>query len=167
MCHLSHSHEHLTYQSRERQMNNNNALQLNSSLSWAALIICIFFLSPSHSLSISSREWKEFISTMPILSHHCERLLIENCPKKIIHNFCVPPLHRHTGNLFLMPDSTQLFWTLEKKIFLSFCSTINNTRIYIYIHGWMEMLFHEEREKRQARMLCTVCTYNLSSFVCI
>lgn len=32
----------------------------------------------------------EIISTMPMLSHHCERLLIENCPK-IIHIFCVPP----------------------------------------------------------------------------
>jgi hypothetical protein len=71
-------------------------------------IIVVLLASPKAIIYFSLRTWRktrklcptalcrlvhlsvlEIISTMPMLSHHCERLLIENCPK-IIHN--LPPL---------------------------------------------------------------------------
>lgn len=102
---------------------------------------------------------------MPILSHHCERLLIENCPKKIIHNFCVPPLQTNT---LLIPESALLNSQKKKKKKSLSCSTINNMRIW----EKKEMLFHEEREEKKGKarkfcFLCTVHTYNLSLLLCV
>lgn len=139
----------------ERQMNNNNALQLNS----LSCVWIFFWLLVSQSISLhltlsAPQKRKEFISTMPILSHHCERLLIENCPKKLYIIF-VYHHYRHRWNLFASHTRPALL-NSQKKSFFFCCSTINNMRI------WKErnvVSWGARRKKGKARKLCTACTY--------
>jgi hypothetical protein len=104
---------------------NINALEWTSHTVRLEFIIILYLFHSRHCVFIhhlfefERNEKKKIISTMPILSHHCERLLIENCPKKlyiifVYHHY----MHKHT-------QSTR---ELSKKRF--FHSAINNMRTW-------------------------------------
>ena len=131
-------------------MNNNNALQLNS-LSCA---VWIFDYLTKVNLSISLNPKRIYLNNAdPITS--LWKTSDRKLSKKIIHNFCVPPLQTHASH------TEPAHLNSQKK---NLCSTINNMRIWERnVVSW------GARRKKAKPENCVqyVHTYNLSLLLCV
>lgn len=132
----------------KRQMNNNNALQWKwthkKASSWVfTYFFIVLYIMYTHNfffllayLYCCTHQSQIYLDNADLsYQHQCEKLLIENCPKKIIHNFLCTTTTRKKFLMYVLRDvcvynrqaKTQAtLWNL----FYFLCSTINNMRTW-------------------------------------